>query len=244
MRYAKRGRLRFTSHRDFTRAFERALRRAGVPMAYSAGFTPHPKISYVGSVAPTGVASEAEYLEVGLASVLDVDRLRAALDVSLPDGLDLLECVEVRAGSDALADRIDASRWRIELDLPVDQVAEAVDRFLATDEVMVERMTKQGSWRRLAQNLLLLRKLEDFRGGDGRFDAVPVCVIKKREIFSFIEKRACLLCIAALERDRRNVHVSERMREGVQCSASGRDVARLGEKGRVDGGTVGNQEND
>jgi len=145
MRYAKRGRLRFTSHRDFTRAFERALRRAGVPMAYSAGFTPHPKISYVGSVAPTGVASEAEYLEVGLASVVDVDRLRTVLDVSLPDGLDLLECVEVRAGSDALADRIDASAWRIELPgvAPAD-LAAALDTFLATERVEVERLTKAG----------------------------------------------------------------------------------------------------
>ena len=44
LRYAKRGRLRFISHRDFARAFERALRRAEVPMAYSAGFHPHPKI--------------------------------------------------------------------------------------------------------------------------------------------------------------------------------------------------------
>ncbi len=73
IRYAKRGRLRFTSHRDFARAFERALRRAQVPMAYSAGFTPHPKVSYA-NAAPTGVASEAEYLEIGLAEVRDPDR--------------------------------------------------------------------------------------------------------------------------------------------------------------------------
>jgi radical SAM-linked protein len=63
IRYAKRGRLRFTSHRDIQRAFERALRRARVPMAYSAGFTPHPKVSWAGA-APTGVASEAEYVEI------------------------------------------------------------------------------------------------------------------------------------------------------------------------------------
>ena len=75
VRYAKRGRLRFTSHRDFQRAFERALRRAGVPMAYSAGFSPHPKISYAGA-APTGVASEAEYLEIAVTERCDPDRLR------------------------------------------------------------------------------------------------------------------------------------------------------------------------
>ncbi|HEY5231169.1 MAG TPA: TIGR03936 family radical SAM-associated protein, partial [Galbitalea sp.] len=57
--FAKRGRLRFTSHRDFQRVFERAIRRAEVPVAFSAGFSPHPKISYVGA-ASTGAASEAE----------------------------------------------------------------------------------------------------------------------------------------------------------------------------------------
>src|SRR5438132_10708386 len=91
-RYAKRGRLRFTSHRDFARAFERALRRAGVPMAYSAGFTPHPKISYVGA-APTGVASEAEYLEIGLAQTCDPEEVRRDLDAALPAGLDIVEVV-------------------------------------------------------------------------------------------------------------------------------------------------------
>ena len=51
IRYAKRGRLRFTSHRDFSRAFERALVRAAIPMAYSSGFNPHARISYAGAAA-------------------------------------------------------------------------------------------------------------------------------------------------------------------------------------------------
>src|SRR3954465_7517751 len=91
--YAKRGRLRFTSHRDFARAFERALRRAEVPMGYSAGFSPHPKISYAGA-APTGGASEAEYLEIGLAQASDPEVIRARLDAALPAGLDVVEVVE------------------------------------------------------------------------------------------------------------------------------------------------------
>jgi radical SAM-linked protein len=142
MRYAKRGRLRFTSHRDFARAFERALRRAGVPMAYSAGFTPHPKVSYLGA-APTGVASEAEYLEIGLAERMDTDRLREVLDASLPAGLDVLECVE--AGPGGLAERIDASHWRVELPgAAVADLAAAVAAFLASDRVEVQRLTKDG----------------------------------------------------------------------------------------------------
>src|SRR4051812_9969241 len=142
VRYAKRGRLRFTSHRDFQRALERAVRRAGVPVAFSAGFSPHPRISYAGA-APTGVASEAEYLEIGLAAACDPAALLTALDASLPAGLDVLEVVVAAGG--ALADRLEASRWRIELPgLTGPDAAAAVAAFLARDEVVVERLTKDG----------------------------------------------------------------------------------------------------
>src|SRR3954471_12838982 len=90
VRYAKRGRLRFTSHRDFSRAFERAIVRARIPMAYSSGFNPHPRISYA-NASPTGAASEAEYVEIGLDREVDPDAVLAALDDALPPGLDVLE---------------------------------------------------------------------------------------------------------------------------------------------------------
>jgi radical SAM-linked protein len=142
IRYAKRGRLRFTSHRDFARAFERALRRADIPMAYSAGFTPHPKISYVGA-SPTGVASDAEYLEIGLARELPTDQLRAALDEALPDGLDIIEVVP--AGPGSLAERMAASAWEIELPGVSEEVAQAaLEQFLARPEIVIERLTKSG----------------------------------------------------------------------------------------------------
>src|SRR4051794_36477532 len=142
IRYAKRGRLRFTSHRDFARAFERALRRATVPMGYSAGFSPHPKISYVGA-APTGVASEAEYLEIGLAEERDPHEVRRELDAALPPGLDILAVVP--AAGTSLADRIDTSWWRIELpEANPAGVAAALDRFLALETAPVERMMKDG----------------------------------------------------------------------------------------------------
>ena len=142
IRYAKRGRLRFSSHRDFARAFERALRRAQVPMAYSAGFTPHPKISYVGA-APTGVASEAEYLEIGLAVQTDLATLRAAIDNALPDGLDIVEAVQ--AGPGSLAERMQASHWRLELPgVSAADAEAAVSAFLVQESVPVERLTKDG----------------------------------------------------------------------------------------------------
>jgi radical SAM-linked protein len=142
IRYAKRGRLRFTSHRDFARAFERALRRGEIPMAYSAGFTPHPKSSWVGA-APTGVASEAEYVEIGLAEARDPDVVRRDLDAALPPGLDVVAVVEM--ASKGLADRVEASQWRIELPgADPTEVAAAVERLLALEEAPVERLMKDG----------------------------------------------------------------------------------------------------
>ena len=142
LRYAKRGRLRFTSTRDFQRALERALRRTGVPMAYSQGFNPHPRISYT-NAAPTGTASEAEYVELAVTAVLDPEKVRLALDEALPAGLDVLEVVEVRTSD--FADRLQASVWVIELPEVEPAVAhEAVAVFLAAPLVEVQRLTKSG----------------------------------------------------------------------------------------------------
>ena len=142
IRYAKRGRLRFTSHRDFSRAFERAVFRARIPMAYSSGFNPHPRISYAGA-APTGSASEAEYLEIALAEVVDTEQVHAALAEALPAGLDVLTVVVSPGGS--LADQLQGSHWRLDLAGVDPQAASAaVETFLGTDKVLVERMTKKG----------------------------------------------------------------------------------------------------
>ncbi len=142
LRYAKRGRARFTSSRDFSRAFERALRRAAVPMAYSSGFSPHPRISYANACA-TGAASEAEYCEIGLTAPCDPERVREALDAALPTGLDVVEVWVAQPG--ALADRLTGSRWSVRLPgSDPDEVAAALATFLARDVVEVQRMTKNG----------------------------------------------------------------------------------------------------
>lgn len=142
VRYAKRGPARFTSHRDFSRAFERALRRAEVPMAYSSGYSPHPRISYA-NASPTSAATEAEYLEIGLAQMCDPSRVRDALDAALPPGLVILTVVE--ADRTSFADLLTASTWSVDMgDVDADVLASAVERLLASDEVHITRMTKSG----------------------------------------------------------------------------------------------------
>lgn len=145
IRYAKRDRLRFTSTRDFQRALERALRRAGVPMAYSAGFHPHQKISYT-NAAPTGTASEAEYVEISVTTRLDPIAVEVALNEALPEGYRVLAVTEAEPGS--LADLMEASRWRIdfgELDATErGELERAVATYLALDSAEVTRVMKKG----------------------------------------------------------------------------------------------------
>jgi radical SAM-linked protein len=135
--------MRFASHRDIARAVERGVRKAGLPVAYSAGFSPHPKISYAGG-APTGSASEAEYLEIALTGVCAGPDVRDRLDAALPDGIDVIEVLELApGGSGAL--RLEASQWQVTLPgVTPGEADRAVQAFLATDHVEVERLTSKG----------------------------------------------------------------------------------------------------
>jgi radical SAM-linked protein len=146
LRFAKRGRLRFLSHRDVARSFERAVRRAGAPVAHSHGFSPHPRLSWIGA-APTGAASEAEYVEIGLTRPVDAAELAVALDAALPEGLDILAAAVAGAGDarGSLAERIDASRWSIELPgVHPEEARAAVAALWARESVVVERVTPSG----------------------------------------------------------------------------------------------------
>ena len=142
VRYAKRSRMRFASHRDIARAVERAVRKARVPIAYSAGFTPHPKISYAGA-APTGTASEAEYLELSLTEVCVGGEVRDQLNAALPDGIDVIDVTEEAGSLGAMM--FEASLWDVVLPgIGPDEAAAAVGTFLASDGVQVERLTSKG----------------------------------------------------------------------------------------------------
>lgn len=142
MRYSKTGRMRFGSARDFQRALERAVRRAALPVAMSGGFNPHPRISYANAV-PTGTASLAEYVEIALAEERSAADVLAAVNDGLPDGF-LIEQAIVSPGG-AVADRLEASRWRIEYPgRSTDTIEAAIREMWQRAPVTVSRVTKSG----------------------------------------------------------------------------------------------------
>ena len=180
VRYAKRGKMRFASHRDVARAFERGVRRAGLPIAYSAGFTPHPKISYAGG-APTGVASEAEYLSLALTERQAETQVCQRLDAALPDGIDVIDVTEESAGGDGRPSagsgaspsggfhHLEASEWRVVLPGVRPAAAQrAVAGFLALGEAPVERLTDKGVRRLDARAAVTeMDVVETVQGGQG-----------------------------------------------------------------------------
>jgi radical SAM-linked protein len=156
--------MRFASHRDVARAMERGVRRAGVPVAYSAGFSPHPKISYSGG-APTGAASEAEYLELSVTRRCEPAEIGRRLNAALPDGIDVVEVVE--AGGKLAALALEASEWEVIWPgVTPDAARAAAQALLDSPSAEVERLTSKGV-RRLDARAALV-SLSVVQGTDAR----------------------------------------------------------------------------
>lgn len=90
VKFSKQDEASFLSHRETMRCLERALRRSELPMEYTSGYNPHPRVSYSPAL-PLGVAAEAEYIEVAMKDDIDVDEARNRMNMALPKGLRVRE---------------------------------------------------------------------------------------------------------------------------------------------------------
>jgi radical SAM-linked protein len=114
LRYTKRGKVRWISHRDVARALERAFRIAALPLAFTEGFSPRPKVSF-GLALSTGYESEAEYVDLELTREVDLSRVAAALSAALPDGIDVTGAVPLEDRAPALQDAVTAVEWHVDV---------------------------------------------------------------------------------------------------------------------------------
>lgn len=145
-RFTKVGKVRFTSHRDVARLWERALRRAELPVARTEGFNPRPKVHF-GLALPTGYESDGEYLDVDLrepeADSVVLAELPERLSPLLPPGLDVAAAAPVAPGTVSLQQAVTSCSWRIEVpDLAPDKAESAVAALLASAELPVTRERK------------------------------------------------------------------------------------------------------
>jgi len=137
VRFSKRGPVRFISHRDVARAFERSFRIAEVPLAFSSGFSPHPKVSF-GPALAVGYESDAEYLDLECTRPVDPDWLLDAVSAGLPEGMAVSGAVALADRAPSLQESIGVLGYHVELDgADPGAIGALVDDFLARDRVEV-----------------------------------------------------------------------------------------------------------
>ncbi len=146
LRFSKQGKIRFTSHRDVARMWERALRRSRLPMSYSQGFAPHPLVSF-GLALPTGCESLGEYLDVRLEPALESEiplaELPAALSDLLPDGVDVQAAAFIADAEGSLQQEVASCDWVLEvLGVPDEELQKRVDQVLSASTLTVQRQRK------------------------------------------------------------------------------------------------------
>ena len=144
LRFSKLGKVRWTSHRDVARMWERAFRRISLPLAYTQGFSPRPKVSF-GLALSTGHESVAEYLDVELApgAAVDATTLPATLTPALPVGIDVQAAVTIDDRAGSLQEEVTSCDWLVEVaGASPTELDGLVGVALAADSIVVTRRRK------------------------------------------------------------------------------------------------------
>jgi radical SAM-linked protein len=141
--------LRFLSHLDQQRLFQRAFRRADIPVEYSQGFNPHPKMSFALAMS-VGLTSDSEYGEVIVSKDFDMMEFVERMNRVLPDGLEILRAWSCPDGTDSLSSLLDKSAYRIKIRLVPDTDIAAVNNAIAAllnlEVVNLQKRNKKGKF--------------------------------------------------------------------------------------------------
>ena len=154
--FAKLGALRFTGHLDLHKLWERAARRAELPLAYSQGFHPQPKI-YIAAALPLGFSSRCEVMDMRLESDIPLDGLREKLQNTLPTGIQVLNVESADERLPALQTQVVSAEYEVTLLGAIDasDLRRKVDSVLASESIIRERRGKTYDLRPLIQELSL-----------------------------------------------------------------------------------------
>ena len=155
--FAKLGALRYTGHLDLHKLWERAARRAELPLAYSQGFHPQPKI-YIAAALPLGFSSRCEVMDMRLESDIPLDGLREKLQNTLPTGIQVLNLESADERVPALQTQVVSAEYEVTLMGSIDgsDLRRKVDSVLGSESIIRERRGKRYDLRPLIQELSLI----------------------------------------------------------------------------------------
>ena len=147
LRYTKLGKIRWISHRDVARALERSFRIAQLPLAFSEGFSPRPRVSF-GLALSTGHESDAEYVDLVLEEPVDLAALASRLNSGLPEGIDVVGAVALADRAPALQEAVTCVEWRVDVargdltEVDPARLREEIDTALAMPALVATRHRK------------------------------------------------------------------------------------------------------
>ena len=150
--FAKTEAMRYTSQLDLQRTWERTLRRAQLPLAYSQGFSPHPKIN-LGAALPLGFTSQAEIIEVWLEEQFTLQEIEATLTPALPPGLVVTHMEETELRSPKVQNLIQSTQYKVSLSESQPKLGQQVSELMQKTSLMRERRKKQYDLRPLIKAL-------------------------------------------------------------------------------------------
>jgi radical SAM-linked protein len=143
-RFSKGKEVRFVSHLDVQRLFGRAFRRAGMPVAYSQGFNPHPVLAFATALA-IGVTSDAEWLDVKLERDIPCAAFIQGVNAALPEGFHILETLEVEEKLPSLTALLSGANYTIIFDGNLDEVQlQTALETLLSGPITITKRTKGG----------------------------------------------------------------------------------------------------
>ena len=138
--FYKGGRLRFVGHLDMMRTMQRALTRAGIPLAYSQGFNPHPHMSFASPLA-LGCTGERDIMEIRIEKDMTDREVMDGLNEQLPEGLRILAVRTVEGKEDAIMAKVKINEYRIEFPKDLD-AQEAMNDLMAQETIMLTKLAK------------------------------------------------------------------------------------------------------
>jgi len=150
--FAKTEAMRFTSHLDLQRAWERTFRRAALPLSYTQGFRPHPRLN-IASALPLGFTSEGEVLDAWLEQTIPLQNIQKILEQTLPPGLKIFNIQEINYHAPALQSELEAAEFTITLLEPAADLASRVEELLTAEHLSRQRRQKSYDLRPLILRL-------------------------------------------------------------------------------------------
>ena len=145
VKFSKEGPARFSSHLDMVRFFDRSTRRAGLPVAFSEGFNPHPKFSFAAPL-PVGIAGTEEYMDMDLTVSLSPEEIASRLDKNLPDGYQILDVKQIDERAKNLMAILSRAAYRAIAEIPAGydeaMLQAALAKLMAQDNIIITREVK------------------------------------------------------------------------------------------------------